>query len=358
MGAFRISTAGLQGNHEAEEDEEGETELLGEGAAESDNQDLEGGHSLGEEGGKTVHDSIPHPDDKLGESVRAIALAAGDSLSSKVLRAIGSLVRKEVQQRCSRHNNRGEGSSRNNTQCMYKCTKECAAKHDAPGSATKYPTCDLPDFSPEGMRRIMRFSRKATKADWQRSFHHCATVLSNTTRPKWGEHKGEWTNQASLCTSCRPDDAFEMTHARSRAGVCRPVAAFGRNIRIRCRALDQNGWQASPSDKNKLCVKFGVITHLFFPQLKKDGPEVFNWFKRGLSKRGKFVNSHAIARCTLAKYIACRNGQCAVRKEVKCLEICNWRLRGGLAFDKKSCDKKLCARPYGSIACSEVAMTT
>jgi len=105
--------------------------------------------------------------------------------------------------------------------------------------------------------------------------------------------------------------------------------------------------------------RFGVVNHMFFPQ-RKDGRKVYNWFARGLSKRGKYVGGHAIARCELVKYIACRNGQCAVRKDVKCLEICNWNRRDvglGKLFDSGSCDKKLCAKPYGGIACREVAMT-
>merc|ERR1711871_1201825 len=121
--------------------------------------------------------------------------------------------------------------------------------------------------------------------------------------------------RSSFCTSCGPDYAFELVHARSHAGLCWKLGSSGSrrrgNVRIRCRALDQNGWQASPSDKNKLCVKYGVKTHLFFPQREKDGPKVYNWFKRGLSKRGKFVAGHAIARCAVTKYIACRNGHCA-----------------------------------------------
>lgn len=185
----------------------------------------------------------------------------------------------------------------------------------------------------------------------------CVTVLSNTTKPNWGEHPDEWRDKLNECTSCLPGAAFEMVHARSRAGKCRPKH---KPVMIRCRALDHNGWQASPTATNKLCVKYGVVDHLFFPQ-RKDGSKVYNWFASGLSKRGKYVEKHAIARCELVKYIACRNGQCAVRKDVKCLEICNWILGRdvghGKLFDRRSCDKKLCAKPYGGIACREVAMT-
>jgi len=137
---------------------------------------------------------------------------------------------------------KGKGKGKSTLQCMYKCTKECAAKHDAPGSTTKFPICDLPDFSPQGMRRIMRFSKKpevaqltetqeklaleanehldatlgesdTAQSGYRRNaisdllqrrrrisrYRSCATVLSNTTMPNWGERHGEWRDKY-MCT--------------------------------------------------------------------------------------------------------------------------------------------------------------
>ena len=68
-------------------------------------------------------------------------------------------------------------------------------------------------------------------------------------------------------------------------------------------------------------------------------------------------SGNAAVKCDVFKQIVCEDGDCDVRKSVKCKEIC--AMNGyDLTLDTNlvNCDPELCAGEYGTFACREVAM--
>ena len=139
-----------------------------------------------------------------------------------------------------------------------------------------------------------------------------------------------------------------------------------------------------------LCVRrYGVVeTDLQVYELQDSNPEAYKHFKKAKGKNGR-----AVARCELVKYTACvenkKDGKttkdCAVKKHVKCKQVCRYFVPWGrhvpgpghpacklkfkvpgdnplsTTYDKDcyakwaKCSKEYCKGPYGAMACKESA---
>lgn len=114
---------------------------------------------------------------------------------------------------------------------------------------------------------------------------------------------------------------------------------------------------------NTLCTKWGILSDWFDLRLLDAESDAYKHFKPVLGTLAR-----AVARCEVVKYTACRNGDCAVKKSVKCREVCQYHMDGGwkkaaAMTDKqlwpknwKNCRTDLCKAPYGAIACNAIAM--
>merc|ERR1712166_873837 len=210
--------------------------------------------------------------------------------------------------------------------CDSKCSPECRTEHNR--GSRKYAACDLPDFSPEGMKRIMKYS-------YAKRQHGCATVSKR--RSTYGD--------SHSCTSCQPGRTLFTTGALGGTGHCQILG----NLTQSCTILDQNSCSANGMP-NSLCTKT-IKTSMGM------------WIKRGLIKDGKrgsavwkhfrpAFNRWGVIRVfyVAEKYIACRDGSCATKKVVKCTKVCPLEgevSRGGwtrVEADSR-CSSKYCKEP-------------
>jgi len=230
-----------------------------------------------------------------------------------------------------------KGTQERNNEFVKKCRQcspECRTEHDR--GSRKHAACELPDFSPEGMKRIMNYS-------WAVSKNGCATV--SKTSNKDSEEKFGDNHQ---CTSCPPGRTLFMSSNLRRTGHC-----HGENkIHQSCTGLDSNSGFVNGM-ANSLCTK-------------RIGSSMELWIKRGLVKDGKrgsavwkhfqpLFNQWGIIRVfyVLEKYIACRGGSCATKKVVKCRKVCK---NGDATHGPSLCSSKYCKEPFGSFVVREVAM--
>jgi len=134
-----------------------------------------------------------------------------------------------------------------------------------------------------------------------------------------------------------------------------------------CTELDKSHKDASPLSKATLCTKSGTFTALFAVRKLKVGSHEYEHFKSTL---GGVKNSKVIVKCTVAKYTACRNGECAVSKTVRCADVCKHSgIHGSIRrgnTEGKDCNPALCGGvwkttakgaqvPYGTLACMNIA---
>ena len=146
---------------------------------------------------------------------------------------------------------------------------------------------------------------------------------------------------------------------KNRAGWCN---TFTQNPMIECTGLDTNR-PASPVSKATLCIKQGLVNIMLeVKKLPKASPE-YKHFAPALGGKWDMV----VSRCQVIKYTACREGDCAVNKNVKCLEVCKYVGPGPAKH--KDCSKALCNGlwrttssgvkvPFGALACQNAAMMT
>jgi len=228
------------------------------------------------------------------------------------------------------------GSAPNGSHKCLKCSPECRTEHNR--GSRKHAACDLPDFSPEGMKRIMKYSyAKRTKyAQRMKRQHGCATVSK----------KRGWRESHS-CTSCQPGRTLFITWNLLRTGHCHG----GNRIHQECTALDSNSGGANGM-ANSLCTK-------------RAASSMKMWIRRGLKRTGKkgsavwkhfrpLFGGYGIIQVfyVVQKYVACRGGSCATNKVVTCTKVCPTHL------PQSRCSSKYCKEPFGSFIVREVAMLT
>merc|ERR1712166_49395 len=129
--------------------------------------------------------------------------------------------------------------------CDSKCSPECRTEHNR--GSRKYAACDLLDFSPEGMKRIMKYSY-AKRTGWG-----CATVPKK--RSKFDIHNPSG-HASAACTSCKPGWTLFITAKLRGTGYCRDGTGWQRKTKIQqvCTGLDSNSGKAN-SMANYLCTK-------------------------------------------------------------------------------------------------------
>ena len=115
-----------------------------------------------------------------------------------------------------------------------------------------------------------------------------------------------------------------------------------------------------------------MITEVFMAAQLNKRTEAYKHFRDALGGH----KNYAIVRCKVAKHIACRQQNCAVKKSVKCHSVCKKSKKDPRSLAKQSytpdCGEKgreLCRGPffengtldeansYGSLACRQIAMT-
>jgi len=128
------------------------------------------------------------------------------------------------------------------------------------------------------------------------------------------------TKNGGTCTSCKPGYLFVMRYHKSKAGHC----VKPRNLPVtKCARMDVDAYDNSPEDKNILCTKY-VIQSKKLSIRSNLSPEARDHFKPVL-KGTAHMASLAVAQCAAWKSIACRSGKCTVKKEVKCLKVCQYQ---------------------------------
>jgi len=169
----------------------------------------------------------------------------------------------------------------------------------------------------------------------------CATIVS--VKPK--KRNGEWTPDMSThtCTSCRPGYAFVMQYHKSRTGKCKAYLDTAKKPFVDPIKLDVDDGETGLGDKNKLITKVSLVRSRKFniASLKLDNIANTTKAKKHFDvvakkHRGKVhPYSYAFAYCQTRKETVCRQSKsdsksdwkssCSVRKQVKCVSVCNVR---------------------------------
>jgi len=125
------------------------------------------------------------------------------------------------------------------------------------------------------------------------------------------------------CTSCRPGNVLLTLFHKSKAGPC----VYQDNlIKTWCTELDKDPpsgmYLATGGDvENTLCQKMGKATKVI-PVSRIVNTTIREAFIKG-KVRGRHGN--ALAKCGIWKQTVCRSGKCEVRKEVRCINVCQLR---------------------------------
>lgn len=176
-----------------------------------------------------------------------------------------------------------------------------------------------------------------------------------------------------LCTSCYTHKIFQPVFANIKTGRCNawPKLVYKKLLpsetikgkmtttsaqehlhvhvepsQTRCTALDICAGTVAPDVKNIICVKWGLARDVWKFWSLNDR-EAKRHFRPMLGDW-----SRVEARCRWSKQTACRNGECAVKKEVKCIEVCKFSQHSL----RTKCSRKLCKGRFGALACRFTAM--
>jgi len=190
---------------------------------------------------------------------------------------------------------------------------------------------------------------------------------------------------AGSCTSCKETHAFVMVRYPNRAGLC--MKYKGNRGQIRCGLLDaseqtveirhnieyrQGGASYKQGASNAGCTKVAEDRSFFKWEWMDE--QARKWFESIWEKNGYPVKSNqkrnerrymAAAKCNIRKETVCRDGVCAVRKQVGCVGVCAVKTYAGLILHKQGvndmCSKDFCASnrtlgQYGDLVCVRAAM--
>lgn len=316
--------------------------------------------SLGEgDGGDTVPNSIPRPDEKLGESVRAAALVAGDT--PKTLRAISSLVTKEVQQWIVARGQPTSASAAPSADTLWKGSFNLAHGKAQPATDGKLECTTLQ----HGKKRRWPACDEAVRS-------RCKTQIPVMVTPIHGG-KPRLVRTHWQCTSCKPGNYLEIRTHKTMAGKCN---GFGSpQAGLHCVPLGSNVYENDWTGGDKLCTKGGIVKQALTVGSLKDAAarKHFAPLAKG-SQFGK-VEAH----CRAWKQVVCEGRTCRVKKDVKCVKVCRYYVPWGrhqdlcplkvkvpgdpFAYDKECyakwarCDGAYCKGRYGAMACTESAAT-
>lgn len=223
--------------------------------------------------------------------------------------------------------------------CTPVCTPECRTRHVK--GIQKYPSCDLPAWSPlsgEALKDVMKYSTIAS--DEVKRTYGCATIHEDAGKPKLNHWHQQY--QCTSCTSERP--VFLPVGGVSMIGKC---AVKETKQWTQCTDLNANSG-ASNGQLNSICLKYERRMEELMPRrgLKsRQDPAMYNFFKPIFGPTG-WIDAHY----TALKYTSCRGGKCAVSKKVECNKICSGRRR------RINCATSYCKPPYGPMILKEIAM--
>merc|ERR1712086_78590 len=166
----------------------------------------------------------------------------------------------------------------------------------------------------------------------------CATALP-AGQPKI-------SNVGGRCTSCKDGYTLNLVNHKSMAGNRRNGTALA-IPQVWCTKLDKNAGNEHPAEckENVLCNKIGI----------EKQPVHVNSIKnstiRSAMRDVKGKNDKALATCSVWKQTICHGSACTVRKEIQCVEICQFE--GGQSGI--NCQTELCV-DHGEYMCKGVAM--
>ena len=200
-------------------------------------------------------------------------------------------------------------------------------------------------------------------------------------KKKGGSEKTwDWDNRID-CTSCKEGRVW-VPQGKNGKGRCNPATE---EIKQTCTVIDKDVI-ASPAEENQICVKYGLAAEVTWlvalpPPLRKHFESASN---------SSAYKGTTVVRCTLAKYTACRNSSCSVKKQVRCHSVCpnkpDWKnnpecgeegkkgkKKGPGKWYRPRCTpdcgeegKKFCEgtytdkagkkQSYGALACTQIAM--
>ena len=173
------------------------------------------------------------------------------------------------------------------------------------------------------------------------------------------------------CTSCKPGYVLSMAFHKSKAGPCNWYNLMA--PKTWCTELDKDaGYLSTVGDAtNTLCQKIGQAGKNIQVSTRGATAGIVNKTIREAFIKGGVVGKDgmALAKCGVWKQTVCRSGNCQVKKEVSCLNVCKLvdysrtipgrfmpvdkrRFEG---FEGWPCNPALC-KEYGEYACKEIAM--
>jgi len=181
-------------------------------------------------------------------------------------------------------------------------------------------------------------------------------------------------HRSAICSSCKKDDIWTpasnnleelVPGSNAHLGSCHDVESshFQRhNKELQVSCVPQYGtkyrnWAATCCLKDMLCAKYGIKkTNLWQMRVfSRTNPAAEKHFRPLYHRRRR----DGVIQVTykVSKYVSCRSGRCASKKEVKCLKVCpGWDPRWGESAHRDRCSKDYCKEPYGSLILREQAM--